>query len=119
MNGVHQKKADKSPGDISTVIHGALQKNEDDQLLVSNLGSMGTQHSWRRVEDELPEKNEVVLVCFKSGHGNSMIRTMAYRIREEGRWRWSTDLVYEEPDWYYVDDIEVTHWMPLPELPPK
>ncbi|MCF8050580.1 MAG: DUF551 domain-containing protein [Desulfobacterales bacterium] len=72
---------------------------------------------WRRVEDELPERNEVVLICFRNGRNNSLIRTMGYRTFDPGKNDWSTDLVYEEPDGYLVDDIEVTHWMPLPEIP--
>lgn len=76
-----------------------------------------TRMRWRRVEEELPRRNELVLVCFKSGYGDSLMRTIAYRTYHHERHCWSTDLIYDEPQWYAEDDIDVTHWMPLPEAP--
>lgn len=73
---------------------------------------------WRKVEYELPEKHKVVLVCIKF-NDNTLARSMAYRVDTFGKQQWSTDLIYEEPNWYEPDEIEVTHWMPLPDLPGK
>jgi hypothetical protein len=42
---------------------------------------------------------------------------MAYRVGAPEKRAWSTDLAYEDPNWGYVDDINVTHWMPLPDPP--
>lgn len=101
-NGLHEKNIRIEERGISPI-----QRQTD----------RGSLPGWRRVEDELPERNEVVLICFKSVRNNSLIRTMGYRTFDPGKNDWSTDLAYEEPDGYLVDDIEVTHWMPLPELP--
>lgn len=106
----------KDKGKIS---NGTLKIIKNDQSLLSDNHGKEIQSSWRSVKDELPERNQVVLVCFKSGFDDSRTRTMAYRIYKTGRWHWSTDLVYEEPNGYNCDDIEVTHWMPLPEFPQK
>lgn len=72
---------------------------------------------WRRIEDELPDENCVVLVCFKRDCDGAPVRTLAYRVGPPEKQLWSTDMAYEDPNWGCVDDINVTHWMPLPEPP--
>lgn len=68
---------------------------------------------WISIKDEMPEPFLEVLVCyrFKSdldnedmalGHWNDLYR--------DGKWYFQADLSDE-------GDIQVTHWMPLPELP--
>lgn len=94
-----------------------LQYKKGDSALRLGLRTDGVPFQWRGIEEGLPERNVVVLVCFKSGYDKSLIRAMAYRTFNPGKCCWSTDLVYEEPDGYTADDIEVTHWMPLPDLP--
>lgn len=110
-------KEDEKVNLNSRIIDEVLKINKNEYSLPQSNGGEKNQNLWRRVEDGLPEINEVVLVCFKSSRDDSLIRAMAYGIDASGRWQWCTDLVYEEPDWYYRDDIEVTHWMPLPGIP--
>jgi hypothetical protein len=59
---------------------------------------------WIRVEDELPEAEERVLVWRKRGN------------RAEIR-RWDT-VWLDDGDWYPEGD-KVTHWQPLPEGPDR
>ena len=54
-------------------------------------------HRWIPVEERLPEKNEVVIVCCDDGFIDALI----YR---DGRFRYQG-----------AADESVTHWMPLPE----
>jgi hypothetical protein len=117
MKNLDLNKVDEKVNDPSKVVHDASNMIKNDQSLLSKISNKEIQSSWRRVEDELPERNEVVLVCFKNGYDNSQIRAMGYRTFDPGICYWSTDLVFEEPDGYAVDDIKVTHWMPLPDPP--
>ncbi|MCA1794535.1 MAG: DUF551 domain-containing protein [Desulfobacteraceae bacterium] len=94
-----------------------LSYGKGNSALQLGSGTNGVHLQWRGIEDELPKRNVVVLVCFKSSYDASLIRAMAYRTFNPGKGCWSTDLVYEEPDGYTADAIEVTHWMPLPDLP--
>lgn len=114
MNSLDLERVHKGVGDIGKSIgRGTLEPTQNARLLPSD------PSIWRRVEDELPQENQVVLVCFKHGSSDSTTRAMAYRICDCRGWHWSTDVVYEEPNWGDIDDIEVTHWMPLPEPPLK
>jgi hypothetical protein len=117
MNNLDLEAVDERADSTNDLIDKAVKYGKGGSTLRLSSNANDAQLQWRRVEDELPERNEVVLVCFKSGYNNSLIRTMAYRTFDPGRCCWSTDLVYEEPDGYAVDDMEVTHWMPLPDLP--
>ncbi len=117
MNNLDMEAVGERPDSTNGLIDKALKYGKDDSTLRLSSSTNGVHLQWRRVEDELPERNVVVMVCFKSGYDNSLIRAMAYRTFDPGRCFWSTDLVCEEPDGYAVDDIEVTHWMPLPNLP--
>ncbi|MGD8801295.1 MAG: DUF551 domain-containing protein [Desulfobacterales bacterium] len=119
MNDPDLKRVGQKAADKGKIFNRSLKITREGQSLPSDNRGKQIQSSWRSIEDDLPERNAVVLVCFKSGFDDSLIRTMAYRIYKSGRWRWSTDLVYEEPNGYNCDDIEVTHWMPLPEFPQK
>ena len=56
---------------------------------------------WIRVTDLLPEDQEEVLVCTRSKNGNRNI--------DKGYWLGDR--------WVHRGTAEVTHWMPLPELP--
>jgi hypothetical protein len=103
----------------NNIINESLKTDESGPSLPAQSHRRKIQSSWRSIENERPGRNKVVLVCYKSNFDDSLIRALAYRIYSSGRWHWSTDLVYEEPNGYDRDDIEVTHWMPLPEPPLK
>jgi hypothetical protein len=96
----------------------AMKTEKEAPSFLSDHASKDFMGTWRRVEDELPHRNEVVLVCFRNQYDSSLTRAMAYRTFDNGISRWSTDLIYEEPNAYTIDEIEVTHWLPLPKLPP-
>lgn len=117
MNNLDSEAVGERGDSTNDLIDPVLTYGKGDSTLELRSNANSVHLQWRRIEDELPEKNVVVLVCFRSGYDNSLIRAMAYRTFDPGRCCWSTDLVYEEPDGYTVDDIEVTHWMPLPDLP--
>ena len=119
MEDLDSKKVDEIADDASKIFNRSSKMNKNEPSLPAKSHLQTIQSSWRSVEDQLPGRNEVVLVCFKSSFDDSLIRALAYRICSSGRWHWSTDLVYEEPNGYDRDDIEVTHWMPLPERPLK
>ena len=67
---------------------------------------------WISVNDRLPDSNEDVLVCvIDSGEPCVM-----YGVRlNDGEWEWEGDAI---GGWWEPLDLQVTHWMPLPE-PPK
>lgn len=123
MSNLGMEAAGQRPDSTNDLIDKALKHGKSDSTLrlSSHSTANGVHLQWRRVEDELPERNVVVLVCFKNRYDNSLIRAMAYRTFAPGKCFWSTDLVYDAPDDYTVDDIiddiEVTHWMPLSDLP--
>lgn len=117
MNNLDWKAAGEHADSTINLIDMDKQYGKGDSALRQGLRNDGVNLQWRRIEEGLPESNAVVLVCFKSSYDKSLIRTMAYRTFKPGMCCWSTDLVYEEPDGYTADDIEVTHWMPLPDLP--
>lgn len=62
-------------------------------------------NQWISVDDELPKENQYVIVATKDG---VCIATAEY-IHEEKRW-----FMYGN---YYTISTDVTHWMPLPDLP--
>jgi hypothetical protein len=119
MNNLHLKAAGERAESTNDLIDmdKELQYGKGDSALRVSLRTDGAHLQWRDIEEGLPERNVAVLVCFKSGYDKSLIRAMAYRTFDPGSCCWSTNLVYEEPDGYSPDDIEVTHWMPLPDLP--
>ena len=68
------------------------------------------QDGWISVKDRLPEKNDQYLCCFY--------------VRGQYEVRFMTDLTYyateKMPHFQHTldgNEIEVTHWMPLPEFP--
>ncbi len=117
MNNLNMETVDGKADSTNNGIDKVLRTEKIDPSLCPSYGAKDGHMAWRRIDEELPERNDVVLVCFKGGYDNSLIRAMAYRTFDPEKCCWSTDLVYEEPDGYTVDDIEVTHWMPLPDLP--
>jgi len=65
-------------------------------------------NAWINVKDRLPNRYESVAVLFTykkglptHGHGINVID----KINETDQWS------------FYPDEIEITHWTPLPELP--
>ena len=76
---------------------------------------------WIPVTERLPELNQEVLV-YAVGKIDGFIGSSAYAITErflfkyfpssKGTEKWGS------PWEYFMEDYEITHWMPLPE-PPK
>lgn len=58
---------------------------------------------WISVEDRLPEDGSCVLVCFQVRDGSRCISAGNYS--------------YYLARWIIRDIAQVTHWMPLPEMP--
>ena len=75
--------------------------------IAENLISNGvTVQEWISVKDRLPEDGEYV-VCIAKRNPFSMFMPMVARIKKNG---WVNPITEQ-----YIS--EITHWMPLPELP--
>lgn len=70
---------------------------------VAGLEAKLAQYRWRRVEDEMPEAFEGVIVAGPDR------RTEAF-IDEQGRWRWGGTA-------NVIREFVPSHWMPLPAAP--
>ena len=68
------------------------------------------QSRWIPVTKRLPECSEDVLVCYKDGEDYSI----CCGFLDMGAWYFDFSF-YEYGD--YVEIENVTHWMPLPEVP--
>jgi hypothetical protein len=67
--------------------------------------------NWKRVSDELPLQDSIVLIVFHRGL-ETEVRMAIYKDMGKGT-PW---FVYgHHQDWYPTE--QVTHWMPLPALP--
>lgn len=102
--------------------------------------------NWISVNNQLPKPEQRVMVCAGHTYNDKVYRSItigAYEDgnmwREESDWNWNfdcNDMEYDEEQddwkvpkgWYeycrynpdglnWAIDEEVTHWMPLPELP--
>ncbi len=65
-------------------------------------------HKWISVKDELPNKDQDVLI-YKGNHIGDMMYVYTYLGHNE----WEDEYGY----WSRTDDEGITHWMPLPTLP--
>lgn len=70
---------------------------------------------WIDVRDELPDKNEAYLVAWTTKRLKiNFVGICGYDAEDE---QWDIRGMYQ---WdIYRDDMEITHWMPLPEAPKK
>ena len=64
--------------------------------------------TWISVKDELPDKNQDVLI-YRGNHIGDMMHVYTYL----GNNKWEDEYGY----WSKTDDEGITHWMPLPEPP--
>jgi len=111
------KKIADTVNAANNYIDTVLTMENDDLPVLLNQTLKLNHTKWQRVEDGLPEIGEVVLVCFKTARDHSLLRSLAYRASRIGGYCWCTDVIYEEPGLDIADDIQVTHWRPLPGLP--
>ena len=66
---------------------------------------------WISVKDRLPEIGKDVLICDINHLG---VPIAVGKYSPDPNWSdWETDADF----WQGTGDLEVTHWMPLPELP--
>ena len=79
---------------------------EDEYIADTLLDNGVTVQKWISVKDRLPEAGEYV-VCIAKRNPFSMFMPMVARIKKNG---WVNPITEQ-----YIS--EVTHWMPLPELP--
>ena len=70
--------------------------------------AVGCECRWISVEERLPEDQRDILTV--NGHG--LIRIMGLYHKHGDKWSW----VHDERIKHYND---ITHWMPMPELPKK
>lgn len=68
---------------------------------------------WISVKDRLPEKYISVLITDVNGITADDREPEKAHLDKDGKWYWVNIFKYSE-----YKEIEVTHWMPLPE-PPK
>jgi hypothetical protein len=65
-------------------------------------------NKWISVKDELPDKDQDVLI-YRGNHISDMMYVYTYLGNNE----WEDDYGY----WSRTDDEGITHWMPLPTPP--
>lgn len=75
---------------------------------------------WISVKDRLP-KNEQEVLVISHGWGGRLLYIGTYK-RIESKTSWLTGITSKASDWSlwgwsYLREPQVTHWMPLPELP--
>ena len=69
-----------------------------------------SQQSWIRVEDRLPDEDDLVLMCHEHPESPEYRFVLPGVYLGDGYFKeWNTTLVVYEP----------THWMPLPPPPPQ
>lgn len=79
-------------------------------------GSRPSAPRWINVKDALPELDETVLVCAKAKYNRDFRVCATTKLVEHEIFGMPTKL------WKSIHDVmsgeyEITHWMPLPELP--
>lgn len=75
---------------------------------------------WISVKDRLPE-NEQEVLAISHGWGGRLVYVGKYK-KIESETSWLTGITSKASDWSlwgwsYLREPQVTHWMPLPELP--
>lgn len=77
---------------------------------------------WISVKDSLPPENETVWLISQRQQ-TAVLGCLVYIINEGYFYAGSNGFIYVEDGKIVteceIDDIEVTHWLPLPKLPPK
>lgn len=80
-----------------------------------------TEYQWISVDVALPKENETVWIC----NNKTRYVNIGCLVYDEG-WLWAVTngTMYVEDDKIVAeceldDDYDVTHWMPMPYLPPK
>jgi hypothetical protein len=77
---------------------------------------------WIRVEDQLPPMNEHVLVYFGGGYRpvrEGYLSRAPYK--DEPQYGWNRPLFVDATQHYgdegWPDELQATHWMPMPDAP--
>lgn len=89
---------------------------------------MISMSEWISVKDKLPEMDQGVVLCTRETetYGKHREKKKIYKniyIGYFDRYEWITiychglEYIYRMNEKYPNETIEVTHWMPLPELP--
>lgn len=101
---------------MAAVNETAMQQVHGDET-PNRIAGRSPKAGWTRTEEAVPAPYQVVMICFNNRFKSVKIRALGYRITDSYPLLWSTDVVYEYPNEDIYDDIEVTHWMLLPDLP--
>lgn len=74
---------------------------------------------WHRVEEELPNEFDTVIVCGRMKYDHEKDYEVFVDAAEYGAFDYAHDRWVTWNDWHEgQEEFKITHWMPLPE-PPK
>jgi len=102
---------------------GNIEQNCTMDWICKTVRNFPAASPWRRVEDELPNVDEKVLV-FAVGKLDGFVGDTVIALTSMSDTNWlnhheKVDKPYWLDPWqYFLTDYRITHWMPLPE-PPK
>lgn len=109
-----------APEDEKAAITIATAKKFLRNLLYSTPVADVAPVGWISVKDKLPEPEQDVLIIAHGWSGRLLYIGSYHRMEAETSWL--TGVTSKASDWLlwgwsYLREPEVTHWMPLPELP--
>lgn len=87
--------------------------------MVHEINQIPAASPWHRVENELPNEYDTVIVCGRMKYDHEKDYEVFVDAAEYGPFDYAHDRWVTWNDWYEgQEEFKITHWMPLPD-PPK